>query len=117
MITCVTCLQKEPHSDLNWRWKALGVKQKSRRDCQHGHNARFYCSHQVQEKECTRRNKKGAREEARVFVYQYIAAHPCVDCGERDPFILRGLAGEPSSIFGSPLTSRVCYRRLLSWLV
>jgi hypothetical protein len=29
MKTCVTCELEEPDIEFNWRWKGLGIKQKS----------------------------------------------------------------------------------------
>jgi len=88
MKNCVTCGLPKEDEEFNWRWKALGIRQKSCRDCQHGHQRNFYVNHQEEEKERTRRRRVNAREEARGFIYQYKLTHPCVSCGETDPRVL-----------------------------
>jgi len=88
MKVCVTCGLPKDEEEFNWRYKALGIRQKSCRECQHKHQGDFYQRHQEEEKERTRRRRVSAREEAREFVYQYKLTHPCVDCGESDPRVL-----------------------------
>ena len=88
MKVCVTCGLPKEEEEFNWRYKALGIRQPSCRECQHGHQARFYQNHQDEEKERTRRRRVNAREEARAFVYQYKITHPCVVCDETDPVVL-----------------------------
>lgn len=117
MINCVTCGVKKPDKDFNWRWKALGIRQKSRRECQHGHQARFYQNHIEAEKERTRQRKARSRDEARTFVYQYLFSHPCVDCGERDLTVLefnhiKGKAANINRLISEGRRSRVSRSRL-----
>lgn len=68
--------------------ESLGIRQKSCRDCQHGHQARFYQEHKEEEKERTRRRRVNAREEAREFIFQYKLTHPCERRGVSDPRVL-----------------------------
>jgi len=42
MKTCVACGLEKVDEEFNWRYKPLGVRQKSCRDCQHGHQRNFY---------------------------------------------------------------------------
>jgi len=88
MKTCVTCGFPKEEEEFNWRYKALGIRQKSCRECQHGHGKKYYQNHIEEEKERTRRRRVTAREEARDFVYSYLSTHFCVDCGETDPRVL-----------------------------
>jgi len=88
MKVCVSCQLPKEEEEFNWRWKALGIRAKICRDCQHGHQRTWYQDHQEQEKERVRRRRVKAREEAREFVYQYKLTHPCVDCGESHPDVL-----------------------------
>ena len=88
MKTCVSCQTPKEEDEFNWRYKALGIRQSSCRECQHGHQRNFYASHQEEEKERTRRRKVTAREEAREYVRDYLSQNPCVDCGESNPVVL-----------------------------
>jgi len=86
---CNHCQQLKDEEDFNWRYKALGVRNKSCRECQHAFNKTYYEGdakerHLQQVKERT----EAAREAAREFVYQYLLNHPCQNCGETDPRVL-----------------------------
>jgi hypothetical protein len=34
---CVTCLQEKDETEFNWRYKALGIRHKTCRECHHKH--------------------------------------------------------------------------------
>lgn len=38
--------------------------------------------------EAKRKSASVRREKAQDFVYKYLLAHPCIDCGEKDPIVL-----------------------------
>ena len=83
---CNHCLKEKDEEEFNWRYKALGVRHKTCRECAHGFNKTYYEGdakerHLQQVKERT----EAAREAARDYVYQYLLTHPCEKCGETDP--------------------------------
>ena len=87
--TCNHCKEVKDESEFNWRWKSLGIRNKSCRDCQHQYNKTYYEGdakerHLKQVKERT----EAAREAAREYVYDYLLKHPCEVCGESDPRVL-----------------------------
>jgi hypothetical protein len=88
MKKCASCKQWKENSEFNWRFKAMGILQPSCRDCQHGHQAKYYETHKEYEKARTKKRRQRVREEAREYVYDYLSTHPCVDCGESDPVVL-----------------------------
>ena len=88
MKRCASCGQFKPEEEFNWRYKSSEIRQPSCRECQHGHQERYYQNHIEEEKERTRRRRITAREKAREFVYSYLSTHFCVDCGETDPRVL-----------------------------
>jgi hypothetical protein len=86
---CNHCQQLKDEEEFNWRYKTLGVRNKSCRECQHAFNRTYYEGdakerHLQQVKERT----EVAREAAREFVYDYLLSHPCEMCGESDPRVL-----------------------------
>ena len=86
---CNHCGIYKDEEEFNWRYKYLGVRNKTCRECMVAFNRNYYKGedgerHLQQVKE----RAKLARESARDFVYQYLLSHPCEECGERDPRVL-----------------------------
>ena len=86
---CNHCQQLRDEEEFNWRYKSLGIRHPTCRDCAHSFNKDYYEGdakerHLQQVKERT----ELAREAAREFVYQYLLTHPCEQCGESDPRVL-----------------------------
>jgi hypothetical protein len=86
---CNHCGKYKDEEEFNWRYKALGIRHPTCRDCAHGFNKDYYEGdakerHLQQVKERT----EAVREAAREYVYQYLLAHPCESCGETDPRVL-----------------------------
>ena len=86
---CNHCGQEKDEEEFNWRYKVLGIKHPTCRECAHGHNKKYYEGdakerHLQQVKERT----EAAREAAREYVYQYLLTHPCKKCGESNPRVL-----------------------------
>ena len=85
---CNRCHKVKPVSEFNWRWKALGEKQRTCRDCQKEQKKEWYSRNKEAHKANMYSQKVDKKEAARQYVWQYLATHPCVDCGERDPLVL-----------------------------
>jgi hypothetical protein len=86
---CNHCKEWKDEEEFNWRWKSLGIRHKTCRDCAHRFNKNYYEGdakerHLQQVKERT----EAAREAAREYVYQYLLSHPCESCSETDPRVL-----------------------------
>jgi hypothetical protein len=89
MKNCNHCGKLKEETEFNWRYKALGIRHPTCRECQHKHNKKYFEGdakkrHLQQVKD----RKKVVRELAKEFVYQYLLAHPCSQCGEPDPRVL-----------------------------
>ena len=85
---CNRCLKAKPILDFNWRYKALGIRQRTCRFCQAEQKKAWYEKHGDKHRERVRQNNRQIKEEGRQFVYDYLSTHPCVDCGESDPRVL-----------------------------
>jgi len=88
MKTCNSCGIKKNDEDFNWRYKTLGIRHKTCRECQKGFRKNWYEDHKEEHLENVKVRKYEVRQEAREFVWDYLSTHPCVSCGERDPVVL-----------------------------
>jgi len=86
---CNHCQRYKDEDEFNWRYKSQGVRNKCCRDCQHKFNKAYYEGNAKEEHlQKVKVRTNAAREAAREFVYQYLLAHPCEQCGETDPRVL-----------------------------
>jgi hypothetical protein len=74
--------------EFNWRWKSLGIRQRTCRDCQKEQKNDWYQRNSEAHKANMYEQKLRKINEAREYVLDYFSSHPCVDCGERDPSVL-----------------------------
>lgn len=84
MKTCSQCQKPEGEVRFNWKNRARGIKHSKCVDCTVIYNReRYRSSPEVRRKEVEKnlRNKQRNKE----FVWNYLLAHPCVDCGFDDP--------------------------------
>ena len=88
MKRCAQCHEHKSIEEFSWKIKRLGTLATYCKPCMrayckshyrkngHKHNARRY------------ENTKAYRVRNRTFIIEYLAEHPCVDCGERDIAVL-----------------------------
>jgi 5-methylcytosine-specific restriction endonuclease McrA len=89
MKKCNSCGELKNEDEFNWRYKALGIRHPTCKECQKGFRRNWYeGSAKEKHKENVHARKRIVREEAREFVYQYLSEHPCSQCGESDPVAL-----------------------------
>jgi hypothetical protein len=58
------------------------------RECQRRQKVAWYDKHKEEKREAKNQRTRDLRERARQYVYDYLSAHPCVECGESDPRVL-----------------------------
>ena len=89
MPICNSCLKEKDPEEFNWRYKALGVRHPTCRECQKGFRKNWY-EGDARERhlENVQARKKVVREQAREYVYDYLSTHPCIECGESNPVVL-----------------------------
>ena len=88
MKTCATCKVEKPETEFNWRWKSLGIRHVTCRECHKSYRKSWYESHKEEHIGNVYERKKKSIQKAREFVWDYLTAHPCVECGETDPVVL-----------------------------
>jgi hypothetical protein len=89
MKKCDHCKLPKEEEDFNWKFKALGVRHNTCRECMSIHQKKYFSGpahdrHLEQVKE----RKDAARLVAREYAYQYLLTHPCEECGESDVRVL-----------------------------
>jgi hypothetical protein len=89
MPVCNHCGEEKREEEFNWRYKALGIRHPTCRECQKPFRRNWYQgSAKEKHLENVHERKKIVREMARELVYLYLSTHPCISCGEKDPRVL-----------------------------
>jgi len=81
---CCTCKEVKLRSEFNRARAKKDGPQPSCRECNRQYHYDNWPRHMAQ----IRKRRRRLREEARAFLIDYLRAHPCVDCGERDIVVL-----------------------------
>lgn len=86
---CNHCGKHKDEEEFNWRFKSLGIRHKTCRDCMHGFNKTYFEGNAKERHlQQVRERKELARSYARDFIYNYLLFHPCSQCGESDVRVL-----------------------------
>src|SRR5215207_9145413 len=86
---CDHCKEVKDITEINWKFKALGVRHDTCRECMKWFVKRYFQgSGREKHLEDVKERKKAARIFAREYVWNYLTTHPCVKCGESDPRVL-----------------------------
>lgn len=85
MPICITCKQDKAESEFWWRWKEKGIRQKVCKTCRSVETSTWYEKHHDEHRQKVAARLAEKRQVAREFVWDYLASHPCQQCGEADP--------------------------------
>ena len=89
MKVCNSCRLPKDETEFNWRYKSLGIRHPTCRECQKPFRKNWY---EGNAKERHLKNVKERKEEvrrlAREYVLAYLLTHPCIECVESDPRVL-----------------------------
>src|SRR5215207_9074619 len=85
---CRTCKTWKPKDEFNYRDVERGLLQYDCRDCQQGHRRNSYVNHQETARAANNEWNRRAIETANDYIYYYLLAHPCVDCGSTNMLTL-----------------------------
>jgi hypothetical protein len=114
MKKCDHCQQYKEEEEFNCRWKNLGIRHKTCRECIHIFN-KTYFEGPAKERHLqqVRERKAAARDVARDFVYKYLSTHPCEACGESDVRVLEfHHVGEKDMAVGAMVSSSFSIERI-----
>jgi hypothetical protein len=86
---CDHCKLSKDEEAFSWKFKTLGVRHKTCRECMSIHQKKYFHggAHDKHLKNVKER-KDAARLVAREYVWNYLLTHPCIQCGESDPVVL-----------------------------
>jgi hypothetical protein len=89
MKKCNHCGKLKEETEFNWRYKTLGIRHPTCKECQKLFRKNWYegSAHERHLRNVKER-QSAARDYARDFVYDYLSIHPCTKCGESDPRVL-----------------------------
>jgi hypothetical protein len=89
IIKCNHCQKYKYPEEFNWRYKALGIRHPTCKECQKPFRKKWYegDAHERHLQQ-VRDRKQEVRKVARTYVLAYLMTNPCTECGEDDPRVL-----------------------------
>ncbi len=86
--SCTGCGPRKPASDFAYRAKSRGTRRSRCRACMSLYGRAHYARHRDRYAQGIWGGTRGERQRHQRAIADYVRAHPCVDCGERDPVLL-----------------------------
>ena len=81
---CTGCHRWKSYDEFSKMARSKDGRQPQCKECA----AAYYTANRTSLIPGIRARKKRAVLEARLFVWDYLRSHPCIDCGEADPMVL-----------------------------
>lgn len=88
MKTCSVCLESKPLEDFGALTSSPDGRSAKCRACKREYDNAYYRNKEGR-KEQIAKAREVTRHNNRKYVWEYLLAHPCVDCGETDPLVLQ----------------------------
>ena len=88
IIKCYRCQEAKPAEEFGWRKTAENRRDSYCRPCRAAYKRQHYLANKGRYVRQAQRRKQRLRLEQTRLLIGYFEAHPCVDCGERDPVVL-----------------------------
>lgn len=85
---CGRCQEAKPVEDFAWRRRGRGQRDNMCRPCRSAYGKEHYAANRQRYIDQARIQKDRLRLERTVYLIEFFATHPCVDCEERDPVVL-----------------------------
>ena len=78
-----------PKDDSEYSWSIRNIKKHSScNSCRALERMDYYERNKDKELKYKAERQIAKKEEARHFVFTYLSSHPCIDCGNADPYVL-----------------------------
>ena len=94
MRTCTRCGIEKPIEEFGFKYRERGIRQSWCKPCYVEYKRVWYLENREKHIAHVRMLRDQHSAENQLRMWQYLAAHPCVDCGERDPVVLRSSSGQ-----------------------
>lgn len=88
MEICGKCKNEKKVDQFNFKNKKLNIRSQTCRDCSKAALREHYRKNKTYYLEKAHKRNKKIIDENQKFLLEYLASHPCVDCGEKDPIVL-----------------------------
>jgi hypothetical protein len=88
MKRCGRCGRLKPLDDFAWRRKRKGQRHNYCHPCHAEYHREHYLANRDRYIAQAKERKDALRLERNLYLLDYFADHPCVDCGETDPVVL-----------------------------
>ena len=83
---CHRCGELKAIDEFSWRRKARGQRDSFCRPCRSAYGKEHYAANRQRYIDQARVQKQRLALERTRYLIEYFAAHPCIDCGEADPW-------------------------------
>lgn len=107
---CRKCRRPAAPERFSWKRRARQERQSWCVECQRTYHREWYSKNRQTVIARVRRNDKRLKARLAQLKWQYLEAHPCIDCGESDPVVL-----EFDHIGGKDAEVSALCRRGVSW--
>ena len=88
MKRCSKCGVDKPIDDFPWKNKLLNRRHAVCKPCTAIRSSKWYNENKQSHIENVGRYREEFRSNGKSFIWDYLSAHPCVDCGETNPLVL-----------------------------
>jgi len=88
MKVCTICKETKSPNEFNTNSRKKDGKQNYCKECGKKAHAAYYKTNRTSMRAQINERTRRVRAEYRQKVFNYLAAHSCVDCGESDPIVL-----------------------------
>jgi len=85
---CGACKKRKELREFAWRRREKGQRDNYCRGCRAEYKQRHYAANKQRYISNAARRRTRVLEENLDRLIEFLAAHPCVDCGETDPLVL-----------------------------
>jgi len=85
---CGRCGVEKPIDELGFRYPKLGIRHSWCKNCFVEYKRVWYERNGADHRARVKERCAAAEDENQRRVWEYLATHPCLDCGERDPVAL-----------------------------